>query len=152
MLGKDDVCRILCCFRVAGYVYHYRNHVHCGYSKRIIFINECIPLMPGGGEFISKRKIPQKVCWFWQNHCDDLHLLSNLCNFWVICGAVIGILSQGDLIPFGFAICWANQACQSLSCVLPTSLITIKVGPSPALISTNCDYATSSHWIVIKRA
>ena len=151
MLGKDDVYRILCCFRVAGYVYHYRNRVHCGYSKRIIFINECIPLMPGGWIYKQKKDssegllILREPLW-WPA------FTSNLCNFWVICGAVIGILSQGDLIPFGFTICWADQACQSLSCVLPTSLITIKVGPSPALISTNCDYATSSHWIVIKRA
>lgn len=135
MLGKDDVYRVLCCFRVAGYVYHYRNRVHCGYSKRIIFINECIPLTPGGWIY-KQKKDSSEVCWFWGNHCDDLHSLSNLCNSWVICGAFIGILSQGDLIPSGFAICWADQACQSLSCVLPTSLITIRVGSSPALIST----------------
>lgn len=29
MLGKDDVYRVLCCFRVADYVYHYRNCVLC---------------------------------------------------------------------------------------------------------------------------
>lgn len=79
-------------FRVTDYVYHYRNRVDCGYSKRIVFIKECIPLMPGG-EFISKERFLRRFADFEGTIHAELHLLSNLCNSCVICRAIISILS-----------------------------------------------------------
>lgn len=134
MPGRDGVCRVLYYFRVAGYVYHYKNMcVLRGCSKKIVSTYECILVTPGG-KYINKSFLCRTASFQGTTElttftCKPLQLRGYMWGFyWQFKSRRL------DSLWLCYLLSWPSLP--KSSWVLPTSLITIRIGPGPALINT----------------